>query len=393
MAGWRAPGGCWPTSPRARTWLAAGARMLGHDGERARPRPDRASARARDRGRPRLRRPRPRASGIGFEGLALVDAGRVEDGMARLDEAAAAATAGELDEPLWSLVVFCNLIFACARVRDFARAAEWCATMRDEADRMRHTGSQGICRAHYGAVLTQAATGRGPRTRWPRRCAVSTPAGRPTGPRRWPISPSCAAARAGWARRANCSTRPPARPARRWCARAARSISGKAPRRWRAPSATCAASPRRARFTGSRGWSAGARRRRRRAGAAGRGRARRAGRPSPAARRDPAASAMASRGARRSPRPPAGRRRRGRGSRMRSTSTPGRHGIRRRRGAGRSGRASRGARPARCRARGGRQRACRLRRDGRHPSRPPRRGAGGADRARLRGGAAGAPGR
>ena len=94
--------------------------------------------------------------GIGFEGLALVDAGRVDAGMARLDEAAAAASAGELEEPLWSLVVFCNVISACARVRDFARAAEWCATMRDEADRMRHTGSQGICRAHYGTVLTQS---------------------------------------------------------------------------------------------------------------------------------------------------------------------------------------------------------------------------------------------
>ena len=93
--------------------------------------------------------------GIGFEGLALVDAGLIAEGMARLDEAAAAVTAGELDEPLWALVVFCNLIEACQRARDFARAAEWCATMRDEADRMCHTGSQGLCRAHYGAVLTQ----------------------------------------------------------------------------------------------------------------------------------------------------------------------------------------------------------------------------------------------
>lgn len=93
--------------------------------------------------------------GISFEGLALVEAGRIADGMARLDEAAAAATAGELDEPLWSHVVFCNVINACERVRDFARAAEWRANMGDQADRMRHVGSQGICRAHYGAVLTQ----------------------------------------------------------------------------------------------------------------------------------------------------------------------------------------------------------------------------------------------
>ena len=93
---------------------------------------------------------------IGFEGLALVDAGRVDDGMQRLDEAAAAVMGGELDEELWSLVIFCLLIFACARVQDFARAAEWCETMREAADRMRHVGSQGICRAHYGAVLTQS---------------------------------------------------------------------------------------------------------------------------------------------------------------------------------------------------------------------------------------------
>lgn len=92
--------------------------------------------------------------GIAFEGLARVDTGRIAAGMAQLDETAAAVSAGELDEPLWALVIFCNLIAACERARDFARAAEWCRTMRAQADRMRHTGSQAICRAHYGVVLT-----------------------------------------------------------------------------------------------------------------------------------------------------------------------------------------------------------------------------------------------
>jgi LuxR family transcriptional regulator, maltose regulon positive regulatory protein len=91
---------------------------------------------------------------IAFEGLALADAGRVDDGMKRLDEAAAAVLGGELDQELWSLVVFCLLIFACERVRDFPRAAQWCEVMREAAERMRHTASQGICRAHYGSVLT-----------------------------------------------------------------------------------------------------------------------------------------------------------------------------------------------------------------------------------------------
>ena len=93
--------------------------------------------------------------GIAFEGLALVDAGRVEAGMARLDEAAAATSAGEFDQPIWALVVFCNLIFACERVRDFSRAAGWCETMREAAEQMRHTGSLGLCRAHLGVVLTE----------------------------------------------------------------------------------------------------------------------------------------------------------------------------------------------------------------------------------------------
>ena len=93
---------------------------------------------------------------IGFEGLALVDAGQIDDGMQRLDEAAAAVLGGELDEALWALVIFCLLIFACTRVQDFGRAAEWCNTMREAAERMRHTGSQGICKAHYGALLTQS---------------------------------------------------------------------------------------------------------------------------------------------------------------------------------------------------------------------------------------------
>jgi LuxR family transcriptional regulator, maltose regulon positive regulatory protein len=91
---------------------------------------------------------------IAFEGLALADAGRVDEGMKRLDEAAAAVLGGELDQQLWSLVVVCLLIFACERVRDFPRAAQWCEVMREAAERMRHTGSQGICRAHYGSVLT-----------------------------------------------------------------------------------------------------------------------------------------------------------------------------------------------------------------------------------------------
>ncbi|MCC5859154.1 MAG: hypothetical protein JJT90_13420 [Ectothiorhodospiraceae bacterium] len=90
---------------------------------------------------------------LAMEGLALVSDGRVDDGMQRLDEAAAAVLGGELRQPIWELPVLCWLIFACERARDFGRAAEWCEMMRAAAERLEHTASQGICRAHYATLL------------------------------------------------------------------------------------------------------------------------------------------------------------------------------------------------------------------------------------------------
>ncbi len=95
---------------------------------------------------------------LAMEGLALVSDGRVEQGMGRLDEAAAAVLGGELRQPIWELPVLCWLIFACERARDFGRAAEWCEMMRTAAERLEHTASQGICRAHYATLL--ASRGR-----------------------------------------------------------------------------------------------------------------------------------------------------------------------------------------------------------------------------------------
>ncbi len=90
---------------------------------------------------------------LAMEGLALVSDGRVDEGMGRLDEAAAAVLGGEMRQPIWELPVLCWLIFACERVRDFGRAAEWCEMMRAAAERLQHTASQGICRAHYATLL------------------------------------------------------------------------------------------------------------------------------------------------------------------------------------------------------------------------------------------------
>jgi hypothetical protein len=55
---------------------------------------------------------------LALEGLALVAGGEVDEGMRRLDEATAAAVAGEIAEAQLATLICCHLIDACKRVRD-----------------------------------------------------------------------------------------------------------------------------------------------------------------------------------------------------------------------------------------------------------------------------------
>ena len=71
-----------------------------------------------------------------------------------LDEATAAALAGEYEEIVAAGWTFCFLLNACERVRDFERAAEWCGKVEEFSRRMRINFVTLACRAHYGAVLT-----------------------------------------------------------------------------------------------------------------------------------------------------------------------------------------------------------------------------------------------
>jgi tetratricopeptide (TPR) repeat protein len=91
---------------------------------------------------------------LAVEGLALVNEGEVVDGMRCLDEATAAALAGEFEEIVAAGWTFCFLLNACERVRDYERAAEWCRKVEEFSRRMRTNFVTLACRAHYGAVLT-----------------------------------------------------------------------------------------------------------------------------------------------------------------------------------------------------------------------------------------------
>src|SRR5829696_5055026 len=90
---------------------------------------------------------------LAVEGLALVNEGEIADGMRCLDEATAAALAGEFEEIVAAGWTFCFLLNACERVRDFERAAEWCRRVEEFSRGMRTNFVTLACRAHYGAVL------------------------------------------------------------------------------------------------------------------------------------------------------------------------------------------------------------------------------------------------
>lgn len=90
-----------------------------------------------------------------LEGSALVHEGAVDEGMRRLDESAAAATAGEIDDLMWIGKVCCTLIAACERVGDVERATQWCDEVKEFAQRWELRTLFNVCRTQYAAVLLQ----------------------------------------------------------------------------------------------------------------------------------------------------------------------------------------------------------------------------------------------
>ncbi len=87
-----------------------------------------------------------------LEGLALVSTGHLQEGTRLLDEGTAAATAGELHDPIAIGSCCCNMIIACERSRDFDRAAQWCTQLEAYAERTGQRPMLALCRAHHGTV-------------------------------------------------------------------------------------------------------------------------------------------------------------------------------------------------------------------------------------------------
>ena len=90
--------------------------------------------------------------GLALEGAALVASAHVEEGMRRLDEATAVALQGETEIPISAAWACCFLVTACAAVRDYRRAFEWCDRIAEFAERYGSRYMLAFCRAEYGAV-------------------------------------------------------------------------------------------------------------------------------------------------------------------------------------------------------------------------------------------------
>jgi ATP/maltotriose-dependent transcriptional regulator MalT len=97
-------------------------------------------------------------SALALEGMSLASEGDVTEGIRLLDEASAAAVAGEISE-LWAVGrACCYVITACERIRDFDRADQWSQRMLEYAKRWRIPHMFAVCRAHYAGVLVWRGT-------------------------------------------------------------------------------------------------------------------------------------------------------------------------------------------------------------------------------------------
>jgi DNA-binding CsgD family transcriptional regulator len=91
--------------------------------------------------------------GLAIEGLAMVGLGDVSDGMRRLDEATAAAVAGDVEDVQSVAATLCIMIFACERVQDVDRAGQWCDRYIAFCVRNGLRAQLALCRVQHASVL------------------------------------------------------------------------------------------------------------------------------------------------------------------------------------------------------------------------------------------------
>ena len=87
-----------------------------------------------------------------LQGQALVSSGKVEGGLALLDEAMVAVTAGEVST-LVTGVIYCSVIASCQQVYALGRAREWNDALADWCQEQPDADFAGYCLIHRAEIL------------------------------------------------------------------------------------------------------------------------------------------------------------------------------------------------------------------------------------------------
>src|SRR5918999_2299185 len=90
--------------------------------------------------------------GLQRQAMALIEQGELAEGKLLLDEAAAAALSGELDD-YSTIVVYCNTIGACRDVAAFEQAGQWNERASEFCDAQSLNAFPGMCRVNRAEVM------------------------------------------------------------------------------------------------------------------------------------------------------------------------------------------------------------------------------------------------
>ena len=99
-----------------------------------------------------LNEPDLHALSLQDQGKALVQMGHTAEGLALLDEAMAAAVAGELS-PIVTGKTFCNMLSTCEKVADYDRAGQWDKLASKWCERHSESTFPGICRVYLAKIM------------------------------------------------------------------------------------------------------------------------------------------------------------------------------------------------------------------------------------------------
>ena len=100
----------------------------------------------------RLAIPAIQALALQQQGYALVAMGRVDEGLALIDESTVAAVSGELD-PMTTGRIYCSTINVCRNLADWRRAVEWTDAAERWCRRQGVSGFPGVCRVHRAEIM------------------------------------------------------------------------------------------------------------------------------------------------------------------------------------------------------------------------------------------------